>query len=202
MSETFTLSYRDSAMSITVHDGADIRGALEFLSSHFVRIDGPNPGATTIDVLPLGDADPTVAVKGEPIFVRRSASDFFTIPARRVRSTGRERVVCDKTGTVFDFLNSEARVTVHVGPEGQLDVIELIRDIVLKEQEIRGAMVVHGTAAVRDGGAVLIAGSKGAGKSTVLLELVEHFGYQILSGDKTLVVRADGATVVAGWPDY
>ncbi|SCK38902.1 hypothetical protein [Streptomyces sp. WMMB 322] len=64
-------------------------------------------------------------------------------------------------------------------------------------------MVLHATAAYRDGSAVLVTGGKGAGKSTVLLELVERFGYRVMSGDKTVVHELpDGSVLAAGWPDY
>ena len=56
--------------------------------------------------------------------------------------------------------------------------------------------------------AVLVVGGKGAGKSTVLLELVEHHGHEVMSGDKTVVRRRpDGSwwTVCRDpriqWPD-
>jgi hypothetical protein len=74
---------------------------------------------------------------------------------------------------------------------------------VLKDQENRGAAVLHAAAAYKDGTAVLVTWAKGAGKSTILLELVEHFGYQIMSGDKTVArEQPNGSVLVSGWPDY
>jgi hypothetical protein len=94
-------------------------------------------------------------------------------------------------------------VEVQLSPSGQLDLIELIRDLVARDQENRGALPIHGTAAYRPDSCVVISGSKGSGKTTVLLELVERFGYRILSGDKTFLrTSRDGRFVVSGWPDY
>ena len=204
MTESFALSYHDSALTFVVDDAAGISGALGFLSSHFARTaaSSAKPVATIV-VHPLSSPDRPVLTDGEHIYVRKSASEFFTVPALRTRAAREEVLVCEKTGTTFVFEADKRQITAFVGADSQLDLIELVRDIVLKDQENRGAVVLHGTAAVRDGRAILITGLKGAGKSTVLLELVEHFGYTVLSGDKTLVRRdALGGTVVTGWPDY
>lgn len=204
VSATFDLVYRDSIVRFRAHEGADVSAALAFLGTHFrvEEVDSSSNPLVTLDVRHLGEP---VADDGtwEQIFVRKSASEFFTIPALRKTSGDVESVYCTKTSTRFDFNTSRGTVDVFVGGAGQLDLVELIRDLVLKDQENRGAAVLHGTAAERDGRAVLITGLKGAGKSTVLLELVEHHGYRVMSGDKTLAVRdADGQTVLAGWPDY
>lgn len=204
MIDSFDLVYRNSIVRFQVHEQAEVSGALAFLDTHF-HVEGVDASAlplVTIDVRPPSEP---VADNGtwEHIFVRKSASEFFTIPALRRTWGGIESVYCEKTGTRFDFDSSRGSVDVFVDGAGQLDLVELIRDLVLKDQENRGAAVLHGTAAERDGRAVLITGLKGAGKSTVLLELVEHHGYRIMSGDKTLAVQgADGQTVLAGWPDY
>ena len=73
----------------------------------------------------------------------------------------------------------------------------------MRDQECRGKVVLHSSAAFKNGNVVIISGDKGAGKSTILLELVEHCGYQILSGDKVLVtLNSQGRPVASGWPDY
>ncbi|QWL28854.1 hypothetical protein E2R33_09750 [Rathayibacter toxicus] len=203
MTRSFSLSYRDSVLVFHLYDGVDIDPALAFLGSHFHQSpELSSQPLASIDVFPL----PSIPQQrsGEKIYVRKSASDFFTIPAlRELDLSGKESVFCERTSTQFEFDRHASRISVHVGAEGQRDLIELVRDLVLKDQENRGALVLHSTAAVRDGRAVLIAGLKGAGKSTILLELVEHCGYRILSGDKTLVRQnSEGAIVVTGWPDY
>lgn len=207
MSDRTALRYRDSVLILDVQ-GISVDTALDFLSTHFVVED---TGETTpvplahLTVRPLsGDEEGFESSAGWPeLYVRKSASDFFTIPARRAIVEGVDLVECTKTGTRMVFDADARRIQVFLGAEGQLDVVELIRDIVLKDQESRGAIVLHATAAYRPDSTVLITGGKGAGKSTILLELVEHHGYSIMSGDKSLAYEGqDGAITIMGWPDY
>jgi hypothetical protein len=207
------LDFHGTRLELVLEQGADIDGALQFLGTHVVTepVDGddrPEPVAV-VRVAGPGTADernrfaPPVATEWEDVHVRTSASDFFTVPARRARVAGREYLVCTRTGTRFTFDTAGRTVDVLAGTGSTMDVVELVRELVLKHQENTGAVVLHATAAYRDGTAVLVTGAKGAGKSTVLLELVEHFGYQVMSGDKTLVhEQPDGRVLAAGWPDY
>ncbi|NLU69830.1 hypothetical protein [Streptomyces sp. HNM0574] len=207
------LDFHGTRLELLREPGAGIDGALRFLETHVVPApagdgDGPEPVATLRVHAPQPDGDPgrftpSPGVHREDIHIRKSASEFFTVPARRAREEGREYLECTKTGSRFVFDAGARTVDVLAGPEGTMDVVELVRDLVLKHQENTGAAVLHATAAYRDGSAVLVTGAKGAGKSTVLLELVEHFGYEIMSGDKTLLhEQPDGTVLAAGWPDY
>ncbi|MFJ6752104.1 hypothetical protein ACIQNI_28560 [Streptomyces sp. NPDC091266] len=202
------LTFLGTDLDVEAAPGADIDGALRFLDTHVAvapRALGAEPPLATLRISPAVDDrhTPPVGTHWEDIYLRKSASEFFTVPARRAEAAGREYVECTKTGTRFVFDRAARTVDVVVAAAGAMDLVELVRDLVLKDQENRGAAVLHATAAVRDGSAVLVTGAKGAGKSTILLELVEKFGYQVMSGDKTVVhEQSDGSVLAAGWPDY
>lgn len=200
------LTYLDSHVDVRVTPGSDLTSTLRFLGTHVtsgpVPPEGPEPLATLhVSAEPTCTPPPgTVWTEG---FVRRSASDFFTVPARLASAQGREYVECHRSGTRFVFDPAERRIDVTVTPSTALEPVELLRELFLKDQENRGAVVLHATSAHRDGSAVLVVGAKGSGKSTVLLELVEHHGHEIMSGDKTVVRRQpDGTLLASGWPDY
>ncbi len=208
MTTTAFLTFSDSVLAVELNEGANLDDALAFLSSHF-RWSSDVPESepfARLRVYPLEAASDIFADavgEWEDIFVRKSASDFFTIPGRRLRIGAVEYIECTRTGTRFRFDPISRTVDVAVGQTGQLDFVELVRDLVLKDQENRGILVLHATAAYRDDSVVIVTGTKGAGKSTVLLELVEHFGYQVVSGDKTLILPSDdGQPQIVGWPDY
>ncbi|WOX10312.1 hypothetical protein [Streptomyces sp. N50] len=204
------LDFHGTPLDLEIEDGADIEDALAFLATHLTArgTRSDDSGRVPVATLRIHAAAPDGIAPGagtpqEDIFLRKSASEFFTVPARRAVVDGREYLECTKTGTRFVFDRAARVVDVALGAGGHMDLVELVRDLVLKHQENTGAAVLHATAAYRDGEVVLVTGAKGAGKSTLLLELVEHFGYQVLSGDKTVLHELpDGSVVAAGWPDY
>ncbi len=206
--ETLSLSYGTTRLELCRESGADIGEALEFLGSHLTvgpGGDAASPALATLRITAeVSDRHlPPPGAAWKEIYVRKSASDFFTVPARRATMDGREYLELTRTGTRFVFDRAARTVDVRLGPGGAMDLVELVRDLVLKDQENAGAAVLHATAAHRDGTAVLITGAKGAGKSTILLELVERFGYEIMSGDKTVLhEQPDGSVLAMGWPDY
>lgn len=64
----------------------------------------------------------------------------------------------------------------------------------------RRQFVLHACAVAMPGGAVAVAGSSGAGKSTTLAELARR-GHPVLSDDKTVVqFGTDGPEVLSGYP--
>ena len=206
-SRFWAFEYFESVLSVEVDPGVNLDESIDFLSRHFVcaPVATPVDGFVHLRLRPIESEDARFAnlLGWQDMFVRESASDFFTIPARRLRVDGLELIECTKTSTRFVFDRVTSAVEVQLGSSGQRDFVELVRDLVLKDQENRGAVPLHATTAYRPGSCVVVAGSKGAGKSTILLELVENFGYQIVSGDRTLLrATSDGDFEIAGWPDY
>ncbi|GAA1072715.1 phosphoenolpyruvate carboxykinase (ATP) [Nocardiopsis metallicus] len=200
------LTYLDTRVDVRFAAGSDLTETLRFLGSHVtsgpIPPDGPAPLATLYVAAEPARTPPPDAAWTEG-FVRRSASDFFTVPARLASARGLEYVECHRSGTRFVFDAAERRIDVTVTDRTALEPVELLRELFLKDQENRGAVVLHATAAHRGGTAVLVVGAKGSGKSTVLLELVEHHGHEVMSGDKTVARRQpDGSLLVSGWPDY
>ncbi|MGK5629203.1 hypothetical protein [Streptomyces sp. URMC 123] len=224
------LDFHGTRLDLEVGPGADIDGALAFLATHLTAEEAgreeAGSGATGSEEAGSEEAGsggtgrepvatlrvhafdperlaPPTGAAWEDVHLRRSASAFFTVPARRALVDGREYLECARTGSRFVIDRAARAIDVMLGAGGHMDLVELVRDLVLRHQENTGVVVLHATAAYRDGEAVLITGAKGAGKSTVLLELVENFGYQVLSGDKTVLHELpDGSVVAAGWPDY
>ena len=182
--------------------------ALRFLAPQFALDEAPSAADAPDPVATLTFADDRGALPAEPddaeaIHVRRSASPFFTIAARRW-TDGDVEAVAAQDGTAFAFDRAARTIVVVVGDgaRGGLALVELIRDLVLKAVENAGAVVLHAAAVDAGGAAVLVVGGKGSGKSTTALELVRHHGLALLSGDKVVVDDAGGELRVRGWPDY
>ncbi|WP_322784945.1 hypothetical protein [Streptomyces justiciae] len=76
----------------------------------------------------------------------------------------------------------------------------LARELVRAQLLAQGWTVLHASAAVKDGRAVLTLGAKGAGKTTTALLLARQ-GYGLLANDRVFVrAEPDGTIKVLPWP--
>ncbi|GAA1999086.1 hypothetical protein GCM10009799_27750 [Nocardiopsis rhodophaea] len=181
-----------------------VERTLEFLGSHYlIRQVGRGDGGVLARV-EVADTESAAhrapAGPGRPIFIRKSASQFFTVPAEYRSDTRVEHLMCTRTGTTIAFSKEDPEITVALGADSDgLELIELLRDLVLKHQENLGSTVLHATSVCRGGGAVLVVGRKGAGKSTVAMELADALDGRVLSGDKALLAEEHGRVHNGPW---
>jgi len=63
------------------------------------------------------------------------------------------------------------------------------------------SLMLHASAAVLGGRAILFAGTKGAGKSTLFIEAVTAAGATPLANDR-VTLRLDAAAIAESWPSY
>ncbi|WP_127534508.1 phosphoenolpyruvate carboxykinase (ATP) [Paenibacillus kobensis] len=204
-----TLRYLHTELEFHIEDGISLEPVFEFFGTHFEVERGAeavNPLAVIRVIRDASQFGNIAWDAGEDVYIRKSASAFFTIVARRVSIGGTEYYRCNRTDIriAMDAVNGSILVAgATEGSERENMVwIELIRDLVLKNEENHGVVVVHATCAYQDGAAMMIAGQKGAGKSTTLLELVHRFGCSFMSGDKTFLWMDGGKLYASGWPDY
>ena len=94
------------------------------------------------------------------------------------------------------FYGDEATAFIHL--------IELVRYFGLLVEQAKGTAILHSSAVLdgKTGGVIAIAGVKGAGKTTTMLDLVLGQGHRYFSGDKLLLDVVDGRLRARGWPDY
>jgi hypothetical protein len=201
-----TLRFGDTRMRLAGERPPALDWALRFLAPHFV-LEQPPTQATPDATLELVARRSMLAPCAEradarELFVRKSASPFFTVPARSATVDGVELVECTRDGTTMAFDAAARHVRVFAGDDAGLTLVELVRDVVLKAQENAGALVLHAAAVACADEAVLVVGGKGSGKSTTALELVRHHAMALLSGDKAILTEQSGEPRVAGWPDY
>lgn len=204
MTTTYALNFLDTDLRVNVGAGVDLQPVIEFFSSHFTFSKSESGCHQATLNLFLGEAYPVSALgDGEKVWIRQSASKFFSVPAERLRYDGDECVRSLETGTTLRFRRSRTEVDVGLRePCPLLDLIELIRDLVLKFAQESGKVAIHATSCLRDGEATVIVGAKGAGKSSLAIELVRKFGFTFLSGDKTFLWSQGGDLMCAGWPDW
>lgn len=147
------------------------------------------------DFVPVGS-------RGKEIAMRTSSAERFNLSARYYSGAGLDIFECKDSRTIlaFDFKNK--KVDIYASEDSDIQIIELIRDTIIKDRENKGNLVLHAAAAVKDSNMLVIAGSKGAGKTTALMELVMNRGYKIVSGDKLFLSVGENGVWLKGWPDY
>ena len=141
---------------------------------------------------------------GEPMEIRRSSAAAFNFSAVREQTDDRMRYANEHT--VLDAPRrcvGGDRFSLAVSGGSTFQVIDFLRDLALRHEEHRGAVVLH-AAAVRDGdgdSAVAIAGAKGAGKTTTLLACLAVDRWRYFTGDKLLCRPVDGGIEAHPWRD-
>ncbi|MCC3773881.1 hypothetical protein K6I33_001105 [Streptomyces sp. UNOB3_S3] len=116
----------------------------------------------------------------------------------------------DSDGTVF-AAQPEDKTAYKAEPGGPLHIYgcedvpvalaaaRLVREVVRGRLLADGWSILHASAVVRDGQAVLTFGDKGAGKTTVGL-LLARAGWQLLANDRVFIRPEDGRLRVLPWP--
>ena len=75
-----------------------------------------------------------------------------------------------------------------------------VREVLLDYCEARGYVMLHASAVARGGRVVIVAGDKGAGKTTLALSAALRGGWRYLSNDHLILYRHGGALVATSLP--
>lgn len=141
---------------------------------------------------------------GAPVVIRRSSAAPFNFDAHRVERDGRR--IYANAHTVLDAPAccdaGRGKFVLHVSEGSSFQVIDFLRDLVLRAEEDRGTVILHAAGVVRDGRALAIVGPKGAGKTTTLLALVADEKSAYFTGDKLFCDLVDGRLAAHPWRDW
>jgi hypothetical protein len=140
---------------------------------------------------------------GEQSVIRRSSAPEFTFHAHVV-DHGERRLYVNRE-TLLDAprdATTDPRFELAITDGSAVQVIDFVRDLVIRHEEARGTIALH-AAGICDGEAgVVIAGPKGAGKTTTLLAALQRPGWRYFTGDKVFCQLVDGEVEVYPWRDY
>jgi hypothetical protein len=138
-----------------------------------------------------------------PSVIRRSSAPEFSFDAH-VADAGRRRRYVNRV-TYLDAprdARADPEFELRVTPASTIQVIDFVRDLIIRNQESLGTVVLHASGAT-DGASVLaVAGTKGAGKTTTLLSVLRHPGWSYFTGDKLFCRPVDGGVELSPWRDY
>ncbi|WP_406138590.1 hypothetical protein [Streptomyces sp. NBC_01089] len=151
---------------------------------------------------PDSDVDPAVWAVPESV-VRLSSAREFTFHAHIVddadrRSYTNRNMVLDAPHDAMKDPVFRTRVTERAA----VQMIDFLRDLVIRNEEQQGTVVLHASG-IHDGRrAVCIAGPKGAGKTTTMLSCLRRDDWSYFSGDKVFCTFDASGVTVHPWRDY
>lgn len=191
--------------------GASFAPIVDFFRQAMTEVDTatPDSGAPEPDfIIHVRAYDRALAARlrerqGRPIVVRRSSAAAFNIDAYRVDTD--ERCIYVNEHCIIDApqrcrLAGDSFV-VHLTPPARVQVIDFIRDLVIRRQECAGSVILHASGIRHGGRAILFAGPKGAGKSTALLACLERDS-GFFTGDKSFCQLNDTGIRAHPWWDF
>ncbi|WP_333738171.1 hypothetical protein [Streptomyces sp. IBSBF 2806] len=172
--------------------------------------DGPQdrPGRETTFRIEVAPYDPSADVRPEvwqlPLSViRRSNAREFNFDAHVVDEGGRRLYV--NRATLLDApvdVAKDNEFLIRITADSTVQIIDFVRDLVIRNEEDHGTVVLHASG-IHDGErAVIVAGPKGAGKTTTLLSALRSPKWRYFTGDKLFCTHENGRVVVHPWRDY
>jgi hypothetical protein len=141
--------------------------------------------------------------RGELVDIRRSSAPEFTFAAHLV-DDGDRRLYVNRTtwlSTPRD-VRTDNTFALRVTSGSTVQVIDFLRDLVIRHQEQLGTVVLHASGAAGTDGVVAVAGPKGAGKTTTLLSVLSRPGWSYFTGDKMFCRITTAGVQVLPWRDY
>jgi hypothetical protein len=105
--------------------------------------------------------------------------------------------------TVSDRQTGRCAYVAAPGDESAMyEPVRIVRERFTTELQARGYVVLHAGAVELAGGALVLCGPRGAGKTTLICGLLEHTGANFVANDRIYVgpAAADGPPVVVSWP--
>jgi len=138
-----------------------------------------------------------------PVIIRSSTAKLFNLTGYGFQPEDYLQIAVDpETRTGYHLNYKTHNITFYSSSHSHIHLYEFVRYICLLIEESYGTMLLHASAAIKDGACCLILGDKGSGKTTTLLHLLLDKGYTYFSGDKVLVSQGKNGLLFRGWPDY
>lgn len=199
-------AYDGLTIGVHSHDSADLFWLEEFLAPSFTPREGVMADCTV--ALAVDDHAYNETLRWGPDADNRQvgcfALDGGLVSLPLWASAGEERVIFDKGCKVFYFANRDSsRICVLTAPRNlnaRFALMRVVREFAMMHSWARGSLVIHGAAlAVGDSG-IIIAGPKGAGKTSLLVYCLQAADARFVSNDRVVVDLAQSEPVARGMP--
>lgn len=199
------VGFRDMRMAVS----STLAAPLQWLEEFFGPYAAPAPGvAATHEICLRIDPERHDALRGAGHRGERRI-DGFALDGDFAELTfladaPDARLLHDERSDAFVMIGADGRDVQIVAraDHGRVRVLlmRVVRELAMLASLERGDVLVHAAAAVHGGRAVLIAGQKRAGKTTMLVSLLSTRGAQYLSNDRVLVNLSSSPPMAYGLP--
>ncbi|MGW4894275.1 hypothetical protein ACWEQL_18680 [Kitasatospora sp. NPDC004240] len=173
---------------------------------HLISGQGAHEPTFAIEVhgyRPDADVEPAVWELPQSV-IRRSNAAEFNFDAHVVDRGGRRLYV--NRATYLDApvdARKDGTFLLRITEASTVQVLDFVRDLVIRHEEDLGTVVLHASGLQRGDEAVVVAGPKGAGKTTTLLSALRRPGWSYFTGDKLFcTLDGQGGITVHPWRDY
>jgi hypothetical protein len=119
------------------------------------------------------------------------------------REAAEQVVFHEEARVAYRISGDRRRITVVTAPKNaalRTVLMKLVRELAMSAAWSPRGLILHAAACVVDGRAVLIAGPRRAGKTSLLLHALRAEGVRLLSNDRVVLELDADATVVHGMP--
>jgi hypothetical protein len=132
-----------------------------------------------------------------------ATATYEAIPAASIRLAGGLVALAytERAGvTVVDAAHERVHYLTDSVPDARFESARLIRELLRRRGEDRDEVTIHAGAVLVAGGAWVVPGPKGAGKTTAVCALLEHLGADFVANDRVHLSRVGGEFGVRAWP--
>lgn len=199
-------SYDDLIVRVSSDDPSALSWLEEFLSPQF---EVGERGAYDCRVRLIADTKRYEATLHGRAWNDGQLEECFALDSGPVRlplwdAPSTDRIIFDQAHTTFyvmDPRNASVDVLTPVGNlAARLSLMRVIREFAMNDAIGRGRLILHASGLVVGGKGIMMAGPKGAGKTTLMIHLLRHPGAEYVSNDRIVITYDDRGLRFRGMP--
>lgn len=199
-------AYKGLTVRVRSDDPALLLWLEEFLTPSFTLVE--RVAADCSVVLMVDDRDYDETFRRGPHSEGRQV-DCFMLDSGPVRlpvwtSANGERVIFDERFKVFYLVSRDSAqigiLTASQNRAARIAVMRVVREFAMMHSWTATSLIIHGAAFAVGESSVIIAGPKGAGKTSLLIYCLQDAGVRFITNDRVVVDLAGSEPVLRGMP--
>ena len=189
-------------------DAACLAWLAEFLAPSF-SVDAAAAGAADVSVSLVVDPDRHACVRADGADADLPPVELFALDSRVVRAPARQvgdgalRIVDGELGVAYTVDRRRGQVEI-LAPAADTDarvaLMRVVRELAMTQAVARGRLPLHAASLAVHGRGLVLLGAKRAGKTTLLLHLLQAPAARLIANDRTIVIADAAGARATGVP--